>query len=295
VRTTPLTGLLVALLLLTACGPQAPEGPPQDTAQDPARDPARAGAPPTDAWRTEVWRGVAVDVPADWSWGQGPVAGMGGGRLRCTDEPQGEAAYVGRPVMGSDVCGLPQGVPAAEHLWFDAGLEVGEEDLGDGWTRLTREVAGVSVTVTTQDPALRDAVLASARSQDLCPERPASPVFESTTEGPGVLIDAVVCFYREDRSGEQYLALAREVDDEETVRGLWRSVSFLDEPLCLETEGEVAVLRSSTRDTFGADDAAPLVQRVVVPLLCPGAVTALRAVTDPALRATSSTLIGPLG
>ena len=94
-----------------------------------------APSPAAGEWRTEYWRGVAVDVPADWGYGGAPVESAGeivacypeamvgadGGRVR----QSGDQGWVGRPIVVTDVCALypwlensPEEEPAAPYVWL---------------------------------------------------------------------------------------------------------------------------------------------------------------------------------
>ena len=289
--------VLVAVALggCTEDGPTTTPTPPEAVAT------AGPDARPPAGWRTEWFRTLAVDVPDDWGWSQGPLR-SGGLLVRCSGGGD-DAAYVGRPVPASDLCVLLEHEESPEHpsLWFDAPLEPGAEDLGDGWVRETVVVDGVAVTVTSDDPALRAQVLGSARQQDECApdlSRPLPDRFQTTTEGPGTLLTAVVCGYRVldgDRDAVPALAYAR-VPTEEEVRAVWerrgRAQDCLVEPT-LTTD--VVVLETTTRDDFGAADAAPLTQRVVGLVACPQARSAVAPVVDAGMRATLGTYIGPMG
>lgn len=304
--TRPTTARLVlalalpGALVLGGCGGSDPSSAPTPT---PATAVATAGLDtrPRAGWRTEWFRTIAVDVPDHWGWSQGPLR-SGGLLVRCSGGGD-DAAYVGRPVPASDLCVLlaHEEPPAHPSLWFDAPLEPGVEDLGNGWARETVVVDGVGVTVTSDDPDLRAEVLGSARRQEDCPpdlSTRLSDRFETTTEGPGTLLTAVVCGYRVldgDRDAVPVLAYAR-VPTEEEVRAMWerreRAQDCLVEPT-LTTD--VVVLETTTRDDFGAADAAPLTQRVVGLVACPQARSVVGPVVDAGMRATLGTYIGPMG
>ena len=138
-------------------------------------------------WRTEHWHDVAVDVPAAWWYGGGPMPDGRGGPIACFPEPivspegdrregRGDTApgWVGRPLYLTDVCsgdfdeGPLAEAPRWPYVWFDAPLEPGTEDLGGGWTRQTVEVNGSRVTVATDDDALRRRILGSATGGETC-------------------------------------------------------------------------------------------------------------------------------
>ena len=292
---------MLVLALLAALGGCAEDERPSAPTPPEAVGTARVDAQPRDGWRTEWFRTVAVDVPAGWGWSQGPP-GRGGRLYRCF-EGRDDRAYVGRPVMASDLCiaADPEEPPEHASLWFDAPLDPGTEDLGGGWVRETVVVDGVGLTVTSDDPDLRAEVLGSVRRQEDCPpdlSTRLSDRFETTTEGPGTLLTAVVCGYRVldgDRDAVPVLAYAR-VPTEEEVRAVWerreRAQDCLVEPT-LTTD--VVVLETTTRDDFGAADAAQLTQRVVGLVACPQARSVVGPVVDAGMRATLGTYIGPMG
>ena len=282
----PTVGLTPGLQASASAAPTAPAG-------------TSAGAPA--GWRTEWFRTVAVDVPDDWGWSQSPIDGPS--RLfRCTDD-RGLEPYVGRPVFGSDVCLANDPAPPPEHpyLWFDAPLDAGSEDLGDGWVRETIVLDGVRLSVASDDPDLRAAVLGSARPQDDCPPDLSERLpgrFDTTTEGPGTLLTAIVCAYRvldQDRDAVPVLAYAT-VADEADVRAVWQRRERLQDCLVEPTlTSEVVVLATTTRDDFGAADAAPLVQRIVALVACEQAQRVVDPVVDAGIEETLATYLGPMG
>lgn len=151
--------------------------------------------------RTEYYRGVQVDVPADWGWGSSPVL--------CGVTPIGEP-YVGRPIPATDACGpaVFDAVPTAPYVWLGADVATGSVDLGEGWIQETVAVDGTTVTVATQEARQRNAILGSAATQDLCPAvlvGTPGPTYENTVEGLGAFVDAEVCAYR--RGGPANLEL----------------------------------------------------------------------------------------
>jgi hypothetical protein len=296
--------LVLALALLAAVlGGCAEDERPSAPTPPEAVGTARLDAQPRDGWRTEWFRTIAVDVPDDWGWSQGPLRSAGE-LVRCSGGGD-DAAYVGRPVPASDLCMLLEHEQAEqpEHasLWFDAPIDPGVEELGGDWVRETVVVDGVGLTVTSDDPDLRAEVLGSARRQDDCPpdlSRRLPDRFDTTTEGPGSLLTAVVCGYRvldEDRDAVPVLAYAT-VPSEADVRAVWqrreRAQDCLGEPT-LTTD--VVVLETTTHDDFGAPGAAPLTQRVVGLVACPLARRVVAPVVDAGLRATLGTYIGPMG
>jgi hypothetical protein len=163
------------LFLLTACDEQA-SGPPAPTGEPRAER--------QDQWRTEHWHDVQVDVPADWGYGGAPI-GDRTGRYACWPEAMVSAAgqdlrngegkpYVGRPIALTDLCvpypfeGSQPGLPDAPYVWLGADVEPGSVELGEGWVQETREVNGSTVTVATDDLALRHRILGSATGGERC-------------------------------------------------------------------------------------------------------------------------------
>ena len=147
--------LLGLLALLGACGTDDPRSSGEPS--------GNRGASVPEGWRTEVWHDASVRVPADWGWGAAPVR-IGNDVVTCGDGPAGGSAYVGRPIMLSDVCmshPLDGPQPTAPSVWLGAALDPGTEDLGGGWVRETVAQGGTTVTVTSDDPALREQVLGS--------------------------------------------------------------------------------------------------------------------------------------
>lgn len=197
--------------------PPDADPPPAGETQDP--DPA------PDEWRTEYWRDVQVDVPADW-WFGGGLMDDATGRHACFPEPMVSPAgrrvyagspeapgYVGRPIYVTDVClGYPfDGPPEQPYLWFDAPLEPGTVDLGGGWVQETVEVNGSGITVATRDAALRKRILSTATGGETCLANrddladPLADAQPAETEG------AVVCAYQA-RAGEAWLSYAATLD-----------------------------------------------------------------------------------
>jgi hypothetical protein len=150
-------------------------------------------------WRTELWHGVSVDVPATWSWGAGLI-GRGDEEYRCGG-PDDATPYVGRPIYLSDLCiGGPEKEPKAPYVWFDAPVEPGSVELADGYVQQTVEVGGSTVTVGSDDAALRGRILSSVTVQDACPPTPADEpgLGGIPTEGVGQVQGFQLCAY--DRS-----------------------------------------------------------------------------------------------
>jgi len=190
------------------------------------------GSPVTE-WRTEYWRDVKVDVPADWGWGGAPMPdfvdpesnssgrildcgasayiGPKGGRyvngevnsngdvLFINGDPS--VPYVGRPLMMTDACrvvGLGDvQPPSAPYVWLGAPIEEGTVDVGGGFTQETIEVNGSTVTVATKDPGLRREILASAGGGETCmSEYDGAPTIQAVPrEGVPEVTGMTVCAY----------------------------------------------------------------------------------------------------
>lgn len=124
--------------------------------------PAVHQADPT--WRWESYRGVQVQVPANWEYGVP-------GSAWCAALPEGET----RPVRSGAVerpgytfailCGseYPPVNQRENWLTFNSRNQVGERRFDDNWVEETRQVNGIFVTIFTNDNALRTAILGSAQ------------------------------------------------------------------------------------------------------------------------------------
>lgn len=174
---------------------------------------APRGSVDTAGWRTESWRGVQVRVPSEWGWGGTPtddwvgdpgtvsdlLLDCGASAYRTPDgrrevNGSGHTPYVGRPIMMTDACATydpedpPQ--PAADYVWLGAPLERGIVRIG-GYTQETVDIAGTTVTVTTDDPALRAAILATARpTEGPCPATVAQAHPQVTGPADGMAVCA---------------------------------------------------------------------------------------------------------
>lgn len=199
-----------------------------DGGQDPAADQASApdserGADPPgppEGWRTEYWRAIAVDVPAEWGYGGAPflITGEPDSLASCAPSAmvradgsrdwgqRGTGGYVGRPLMLTDACQGYQAeaafTPSAPYLWFDADIDEGTVRFDGGFVQQTMMVHGVKVTVGSEDGRLRERVLDSARAETLC-----APNVDQAAEQwvPADVADEEVasmraCAYRVDRS-----------------------------------------------------------------------------------------------
>ncbi|WP_296602581.1 hypothetical protein [Nocardioides sp.] len=168
-------------VILVATGAAIAAGLRDGSGHEPARPttgplptPPTPGARGFDGPTRQVsWRGVAVDVPADWPDDTGP-----GPDWCASDDGRGGSLYPTRPYVAVDrtyamtlSIGCPEGGGApdafgsaperlwAPHLAFE--LPIGHLPDGTlthrGWTFSTRTVAGVRVTLLT-DAATRDLV-----------------------------------------------------------------------------------------------------------------------------------------
>ncbi|SFB71864.1 hypothetical protein SAMN04487968_101121 [Nocardioides terrae] len=160
-------------------------------------------------YRLEVWHDVAVYVPVTWGWGSAPITRgghptlCGGGQVVQADgsrlEDEGQP-YVGRPVQLSQACddAALQRRPAAPYVWLGGDVPVGTVDLGDGWVRQTVEVGDVTVSVASDDAALRRSIVTSAHQVtgecDPLLESPPAPA--GTTAPDFVPVSMTVCAYR---------------------------------------------------------------------------------------------------
>jgi hypothetical protein len=125
------------------------------SATPPSPAPERA-----DAWRWEPYGGVEVQVPAGWGYG---TSNWPSCLQKASDVP-----YVGRPIGAIPLVGCNEPVaPLGKrkaYLWFDAyRAPPGLKKHDGGWAQETRVVAGVTLTVLTDDSGLRARLLDSAR------------------------------------------------------------------------------------------------------------------------------------
>jgi hypothetical protein len=182
--------------------------------------------------RTEYWGAVAVDVPADWGYGGAPVE-SGGDVVACYPEAMvgpdgsrlrpGERGWVGRPIVATDVCASypwiehsPLEEPAEPYVWLGAEVGPGVVEYANGVVQETVEVEGVTVTVASDDAALRERILASARRNK---EEACDPSYAFVPRAVDLIIAgregapyAWVCAYRRMDGGRFALSYADEVD-----------------------------------------------------------------------------------
>jgi hypothetical protein len=180
-------------------------------------------------WRTEYWRDLKVEVPADWGYGGAPHV-SGGTLLACWPsamvDPDGNRleddptrGYVGRPIGLTDLCATypdnrPE-EPQAPYVWLGAEIDTGTVELGNGFVQETVEVNGSTLTVATDNAALRKRILDSAGGGEQCfseLERPPTSDLAADLGGPAR--GMAVCAYGRDESGVIGLTYAGVVSDE---------------------------------------------------------------------------------
>jgi hypothetical protein len=169
-------------------------------------------------YRLELWHDVGVYVPATWAWGAAPVKDAAGRAVLCggTQVVQADGSrhvaptqsYVGRPAQPSGSCtsGWARQRPEASYVWLGGDVPVGTVDLGGGWTRETVAVGDVTVSVASDDDALRTAILASAHPvAGACDARIGNPPTPGGSTEPGFVPDAMtVCAYAPTSDGLDY-------------------------------------------------------------------------------------------
>jgi hypothetical protein len=173
-------------------------------------------------YRLELWHGVGLYVPALWAWGASPISTARGDVVQCDS---GEVVladgsrrndpsqpYVGRPFMLSKACDPTWATvrPKAPYVWLDpAKVGPGTVDLGAGWVRETVEVDDVTVSVATDDPALRRAILGSVHrvSGECDPTLWNPPTADGSTDPDFVPTSMVVCAYGQSSTKLDYALL----------------------------------------------------------------------------------------
>lgn len=153
--------MLVAVVLASRWlvgSPLASRGEAQPSVTPPATTQDRLPA----GWRWESYAGIEAAVPDTWEYGTTHTPS-------CLQR-KGRAPYVGRPgVVESIAC--PDPVPSlakrTSYLWLDdREAKPGVRRHDGGWIEETRIVGGVTLTVFTDDAALRDRILESVRVVD---------------------------------------------------------------------------------------------------------------------------------
>ncbi len=279
--------LLALLAVLTACAadpdPRAEDDPRAET------DPSAAQSAPA-KWRTEHWRDLQVDVPAEWAYGGAPMEGGGGGPVACyaiamvtssgerTSESDRTEPYVGRPITLTDVCqvypfiGPDAGTPQAPSVWLGAHVRPGSIDRGDGWTQETVEVNGTTLTVTTDDPDLRERILGSAVGGETCLSE-IEPAYDDTfvrTVGgdPREAETLTVCAYRlfDEDSGIAPLVYAEQLGRDSVTDYLDSIEGAEPEDQCPSTD----IVEAEWVSLELGDAEGDVIRRDVVHLVCPG-------------------------
>ncbi len=214
-RTRWTVGVAAAAAVVVAGGVAVAAVQGEDPPPGRDREVADTGEVPQD-WRTEHWGDLAVDVPAGWGYGGAPVDGSAcypeaavGPDGAHVDEPT--LGWVGRPVALTDVCAAypwiedsPQEEPAAPYVWLGAEVETGTVRYADGFVQETVATHGTTLTVGSDDAALRQRILDSARGGETCLSEIAvggdishDPATDPRARAAGVN----VCAYRADDVG----------------------------------------------------------------------------------------------
>ncbi|HET7735141.1 MAG TPA: hypothetical protein VFK52_04165 [Nocardioidaceae bacterium] len=259
-------------------------------------EPQPAVVVPAD-WRVEQWRGVQVSVPRDWGWGGAPIddlitsgRGTPGSLLDCGTAAFVDASgdkllngnkelpYVGRPLYMTDMCMSYEPdqppKPTAPYVWLGAPIDEGTIDLGDGWTQETTKVAGESVTVATNDEALRRQILASAEPNDdtRCATSTDGvwPQSEGRLGSEPTRMDVCAYVQEQEVNSSRQLVYSTTIDAEAT-REFLDAVAATPDHQCIDSyntewvalrvhgeAGETQVFMVSLRDCIGIDDGKKL-------------------------------------
>lgn len=219
--------------------------------------------------------------------GGDPTAGPASGTDEPgTDRPAGEQSsggdrsepYVGRPIGLTDVCqiypfiGPDAETPQAPSVWLGADIDPGVLDRGDGWTQESVEVNGSTLTVTTDDEALRERILGSARGGESCLseiEPSSGDPFVRTVGGDARGAETLrVCAYRvrDDDSPVAPLVYADELGRDSVTAYLDSIEGAEPKDQCPNddiVEGEWVSLELGDGD-------GDVIRRDVVHLVCPG-------------------------
>ncbi len=175
-----------------------------------------APAVPAD-WRVESYNGIQLRVPPGWGWGGTPSHlpgsdGMGfcgpgafaypgdDGVTRFKEEV--DMPYIGRAgYYMTDMCvGDWSPSPRYPWVWLGAPIDVGTEELSNGFVQRTVEVGGVRVTVGDDDPEQMSTILGSLEAVDVDANscQPATDLAGSPQGlgGIGAVRSVSVCVYR---------------------------------------------------------------------------------------------------
>lgn len=266
-------GAAAALVTAVVVHDPSDEGP-RDNDDAQVIDPGPS-EPPLSAWRSETWHGLTVDVPADWGWGTAPITMSfdprsrllcgGPGHLVRADgkklvNPERDTPWVGRPVMLSDDCLSGAYPPAvAPYVWLGAALPPGTVDVGNGFTQETVEINGTTLTVATDDPALTQHILGSARAPEGCePSLDAAPAVDSMlTEGLRNPSSAQVCAYSRGEKGSTFeLVYAMTLGAEEAAayHAQVYDGGFESSPAFCADGDELVLITITGDDPYGADE-----------------------------------------
>ncbi|OLF19121.1 hypothetical protein [Actinophytocola xanthii] len=135
-------------VVFAAVGQQPPDASPEEA------------PPPAAGWRWESYGGVDVQVPDEW--GHGTT-----GTPPCLPSIEPDTPYVGRPGAVESIGCMGPSVPEladrSAYLWFDSSAKPGVHTHDGGWVEETRLVAGVPLTVFSDDATERTRILNSAR------------------------------------------------------------------------------------------------------------------------------------
>jgi hypothetical protein len=126
---------------------------------------ARPAQPASPGWRWESYDGVVVQVPDDWGYGRTDVSPCLADKV--SQPKDGYVGHVGRPGPVPAIACSASYAPAPDeqspYLWFDSQTRAGVQAHDGGWVAETRVVGGLALTVFTDDAAVRERILDSAR------------------------------------------------------------------------------------------------------------------------------------
>lgn len=169
-RAVLLTIAGVALLLLAATGAVAVAAMlgPDDQVARPAGPPSMLPADTApDGWRTEQYRDITFQVPADWGYAYEPGPAWCAGSDGKTPRPEHRKPYV--------ALGEPDAVPAiacpempdallTEHVAAIQPMDKkadGQYELGNGFTEVTRTIGAVRLRAVSEDVDLAQRIVDS--------------------------------------------------------------------------------------------------------------------------------------
>ena len=235
---------------------------------------------PVTEWRAESWHNLTVDVPADWGWGTAPTSNGGylcggpGAMVPATGRkkvnPDAATPWVGRPIMLSDLCGRElDWIPAAPYVWLGADVAPGTEELGDGYVQETVEAFDTTLTVGTQDPGVREQIIASARASATCAASLSKPpeVDSMLMEGMRPVRTAELCAYARGGAGFDltYATTLDEATAQATYDGGYAGQRDSSPAFCPDGGDEYVVITFTGDDPYGATQ---VTQKVVIDPVC---------------------------